>query len=131
MPCGSDDLLDDVRLHQDPAVAHGGQGHGQLQRRDRHPLAEGHGDPVDEGAGLAEISQQPAALSRETDAAFAAKAKLPEILIQAGAAQLVGDLGRADIARFLDDLLYRQAPVRMHIVDHFLGIQLPDGRFHN
>ncbi len=97
--------------------------------RDRHPLAEGHGDPVDDGAGLAEIAQQPAALSRDRDAAFAAEAELPEILIQADAAQFVGDLGRADIARFLDDLLHRQAPVGMHVVDHILAIYLPMAAF--
>ena len=79
--------------------------------------------------GMGKIFHQSGGLPGELNAGTAPVAEITEIMIQTFGPDLVGNLGRPDVAGFLDHLLHRQDAVGMHIVNNLFSSQVPGAVF--
>jgi hypothetical protein len=117
-----------LALHRDSGLAHQTQRQadpavGDAQIRIGH-LQHGHAQALPKGNigqlhvfPLLDGIEQPRRLAGQGQAAPVSEAKLLQVPVELGRAELQPDLGRADIARIADDLAHGQVFVLVRVLD--------------
>ena len=115
-PLAIPDVLDDIRPHQHPIVGQSSKRDGQLQRSDRHPVAETHRGQLDIRP-VPIRGQQARTLGRQINPTGLAQTKRAQIPEVGWLTEPLDDFGRPDITRVLDDLGKAQPAVRSMVLD--------------
>src|SRR4051812_23897140 len=109
------DRLDDPRRHQLPAVRDRGHCQRHLQWRDANLVPHRHARDRNLAPRL-RWPNQSLDLSWQLDAGALAKSETPNVLVKLLVAHAHSEFGRADIARFDQDILHRQLAVTFVVV---------------